>query len=295
MVINGALKGYSPKAFQKCPAIKEVFVQEAYADTARKLFGKKAKLFTHEGVLIEETQKDRSDSQLAKGKDADSQALIDAVQRKTKIPKLTQWAEKKKLDIGALGKVKLNKKRKPAPLAAVLFIIHEYMSQMAQLPAYHRENWKSTTATMQLSREADEIAQELDKALLVSVLLESVTPIVEIEYDSEYFTYPIIWGKVPSKAKKTFELKNFDDFVEIIGEPFSVRFMDTDCLAPFCRYANEDGIKVVIGFAERVIKTCGQDGRRLSIAIRSALMLSDTFAAAAYLDKYAAENLDEKG
>ena len=94
-----------------------------------------------------------------------------------------------------------------------------------------------------------------------------------------------------SEADLIAEKLNMSDLLFLCIEPVDAvcrgdADADVSYLIPYCRYTDTAGITRVIDAAEKLVRSKGENERRLSIALRSAILLNNVLPAAQFAEKY---------
>lgn len=178
-----------------------------------------------------------------------------------------KWAAKKGLDFSGLSQ-----SASQEAIDKMAFVIYAYAKQLTKEPSYHAATWKTDVVPVTISEGADQVAATLDQKLLLEAITLNPPQFVSWGSAEKYMTI------LHTGEKKKEEC----DWYEL-GIPIKDAGENLAFLLPLCRYADAKTIKTLISSANNLMK--GMDGRRTAIAIRSALLLSDTREAAAYLDK----------
>ncbi|MCR4885324.1 MAG: leucine-rich repeat domain-containing protein [Clostridiales bacterium] len=264
VIIQGDPGRIRSSAFQGCKSISKVTVDPKYISTAQKLF-KKAAFFAPDGTPFEPDKK-----QALKTDDL-SPELLEKISKHVKLEKLLEWADvrKKMYSQKALGIVRMADTGEPAPHTAVLFVLYAYENQMKKEPVYHKATYKTDYVELSFVPEADEIARTMDHDSLMQAIIKT-DPCIAVLKRQSVRTIPLIPDAYVDLPPK-------DD---VLGIGPSCRFV------PYARFASPAQIEALTKTAENLMKNWSMEGRRTAIGIRSALLLSDTKEAAAYLDKY---------
>lgn len=196
-----------------------------------------------------------------------------------------KWVAKRVKDVSVFDTIKAPKGADVSAVDAVKVILYEYGKQLAKNPAYHAKTWKTDIVELSISPAAECLVKSADIKGLLKII-EQNTPSLIVPIDNEK-DYPYLEYSVPmiGKAFKLTPQKVEEEANGYIVSYFKPYLNSPEFFAPYARYADAKSINNLIATADTLMKSWSVAGRTIAIAIRSALMLSETKEAITYISK----------
>ena len=283
--------GY-PDGFEKCPLCKHIEISEkgllcnvSEYNTKREFwqgFSSRVKFFSHEGEQL------RTPADIRKVAERESMKKEKERLSKTTNPLQKEFLTAKKwLQKQGINVAEILTEADSETVDKIQFILFEYGKQMEKDPVYHAKTYKTDYVEVSISGNADKIMGSIDEKLVRQVLSKCAPRFnitVMNEDDEEPSSYKVdLINDAFTDDKATVEKKAGKECVDWI-KPYPVNLK---YLLVYCRYlATSNDVTNLIESAENLMKNWVIPGRTAAIAIRSALLLSETKEAINYLDKY---------